>query len=359
LIEAKSNKRRKEMKKIKSLLNKVILNGKSWFPGMTLLNSNGDVDTTTFGYDYVIRTTTFLRTKSIQQKFYEIPPADFMTIEVGEGGWLEQITQNLEFNAAGDFESGIQNISGGKSEIPEVDVAISPKTYPIVTWAKGYKYSIAELQKALAANNWDVVKAKTDALKKNWDLGIQQIAFLGSLSSAGVTGLLNLAEPTADSSTLTKNISDMDSSEFAEFVQVVLGLFYANSNSTALPDTFIMPMDDYLGLSGPVSAAFPMVSKLEYLEKAFKASTGKANFKIQGLAYAMAANNAGYVSAGGSNRYVLYVNDPETVRMSIPTQFTLNSPGTSNNYQWAGVGYGQYTGVQNYRPRQVYYFDHD
>ena len=66
----------------------------------------------------------------------------------------------------------------------------------------------------------------------------------------------------------------------------------------------------------------------------------------------------GYVSVAGSNRYVLYVNDPETVRMSIPTQFTLNSPGTANNYQWQGVGYGQYTGVQNYRARQIYYFDH-
>jgi len=346
--------------KIDSLFGKTVLNESptGWIPGMTMLNSNGDVDPASFGYDYVIRTTTYLRTKSIQQKFYEVPPADFLTIEVGEGAWLEQITQNLEFNAAGDFESGVQNISGGKSEMAEVDVALSPKTYPIVTWGKGYRYSLAELKKALAANNWDVVKAKTDALKKNWDLGVQATAFLGSKSIAGVYGLINLPEPTIDTTTLTGNISAMDADVFAAFVQAVLGLYYANTNSTVLPDTFVIPMDDYLGLSAPVSVAFPMVTKMEYLLNAFKASTGNPNFKIYGLAYAMKANNVGRTTTYGSQRYTLYRNDPETVRMSVPTQFTLTSPGTADNYQWRGVAYGQYTGVQNYRPREVYYFDH-
>jgi hypothetical protein len=346
--------------KIESLLNKVVLNAapQGWIAGMTMLNANGDVDPASFGYDYVVRTTTFLRTKSIQQKFYEVPPADFMTVEVGEGAWLEQITQNLEFNAADDFESGIQNISGGKSEMAEVDVALSPKTYPIVTWGKGYRYSLAELKKALAANSWDVVKAKTDALKKNWDLGIQAMAFLGSKSTAGVYGLINLPEPTIDTTAITGNISEMDPDVFAAFVQSVLGLYYANANSTVLPDTFVIPMDDYLGLSAPVSAAFPMNSKIEFLENAFKRSTGNPGFKIAGLAYAMKANNIGRTTANGSQRYTLYRNDPETVRMSIPTQFTLTSPGTADNYQWKGVAYGQYSGVQNYRPREVYYFDH-
>jgi hypothetical protein len=348
--------------KIQSLFGKAVLNEEpaspqGWFPGITMLNSNGDIDTSTVGYDYVIRTTTFLRTKSIAQKFYEVPPADFMTIEVGEGAWLENITQNLEFNAAGDFESGIQNISGGKSEIAEVDVALSPKTYPIITWAKGYRYSLIELKKALAANNWDVVKAKTDALKKNWDLGVQAIAFLGSKSVAGVYGLINQPEPNVDTTTLDKNISAMDPDEFATFVQKILGLYYENSNSTVLPDTFVIPMDDYLGLSAPVSAAFPMVTKLEYLLNAFKASTGNPNFKIHGLAYAMKANNIGKTTTLGSQRYTLYRNDPETVRMSIPAQFTLSAPGTADNYQWRGVAYGQYTGVQVYRPREIYYLD--
>ena len=348
------------MKKFKSLIGRQLLNDdgapRGWMPGLTLVNSNGDVDTASFGYDYAIRTTTWLRTKSIQQKFYEVPLTDFVTIEVGEGAWMESITQNLEFNASGDFESGIQNVSGGRAELAEVNVALSTKTYPIITWAKGYKYAIDELKKALASNNWDVVKAKTDALKKNWDLGIQKTVFLGSKNIQNVYGLLNQDTPTIDTTTLTSNISDLAADAFAQFVQVILGLYFANSNSTALPDTFIIPMDDMLGLAGMVGPLY-VKSKMEVLLAAFKAATGNPNFKILGSAYAMKANNIGYTTTYGSQRYTLYRNDPEVVRQSIPANFTLTTPGTGDNFQYKGVGYGQYTGVQCYRPREIYYLD--
>lgn len=350
------------MKKLKSLIGKKLFNEEpptpaGWMPGLTLTNSNGDVDVNTFGYDYVIRTTTWLRSKSIQQKFYEVPLTDFATIEVGEGAWLENITQNIEFNASGDFESGIQNVNGQRSDLAEVEVGLSPKNYRIITWAKGYKYAIDELKKALASNNWDVVKAKTDALKKNWDLGIQKTLFLGSKNVTGVNGLLTQPEPTIDTITLADPLSALAADEFSHFVQEALGLYYANSNSTVLPDTFLIPMDAMLGLAAPVSASFPNISKMELLTNAFKAATGNPNFKILGSAYNMKANNVGYTTAAGSNRYVLYRNDPETVIMSIPANFTLTTPGTSDNFQFKGVGYGQYTGVQTYRPREIYYFD--
>jgi hypothetical protein len=341
-------------KKFKSILGQQLLNeSAAWIPGLTLRNSNGDVNVTSLGYDYAIRTTTWLRTKSIQQKFYEIAPADFVTVEVGTGAWLEQITTNLEYNAAGDFENGIVNIAAGKSDMPMVDVGISPKTYPIVTWNKGYMYSVPELEKALASNNWDVVKAKTDALKKNWDLGIQRNAFLGSKSGmTDVEGLLTLSAVTSDTSTLTKKISDLSVDEFATFVSVVMGLFWSNSNSTALPDTFLIPMDDLLGMTGPASPAFPMNSRLEWLTRSFAEATGNKNFKIAGTAYNMKANHPSSV-----NRYMLYKNDAEVVKMDIPVNFNLNSPNTADNYQWKGVAYGQYTGVQCFRPREVYYMD--
>ncbi len=341
-------------KNVISILGKQLLNDAAgWISGLTLRNSNGDIDSAGLGYDYAIRTTTWLRTKSIQQKFYEIAPADFVSIEVGTGAFLEQITTNLEYNAAGDFESGIVNIAAGKSDIPQVDVGIAPKTYPIMTWNKGYIYSIPELEKALASNNWDVVKAKTDALKKNWDLGIQRTAFLGSRSGlADMEGLLTLSETTIDTTTLDDKISNLSVDEFAAFVAILMGLYFDNSNSTGLPDTFIMPMDDFLGMAGPVSPAFPMNSRIEFLTNAFRQATGNQSFKILGTAYAQAARHPSAV-----NRYMLYKNDPEVVKMDIPVNFTLTSPNTADNYQWKGVSYGQFTGVQNFRPRETYYMD--
>ena len=73
----------------------------------------------------------------------------------------------------------------------------------------------------------------------------------------------------------------------------------------------------------------------------------------------MKANNVGRCGTYGANRYMLYRNDPETVRLGIPCQFTLLNPNTANNYQWKGVAYGQYTGVQCYRPAEIYYMDYN
>jgi len=325
---------------------------------MQLRNSNGDVDPTSVGYEYTIKTTSFLRTKTIDQKFYKVPIADFMTVEVGQGAWMENIVQNLTYDASGDFESGVINSASTQPDVPEVDTAVSPMTIPVVTWAKGYRYAIPELEKALAANNWDVVKSKTDALKRNWDLGIQRVAFLGSKSNPDITGLLNNGEVTIDTTNLTSNISELAVDEFVNFVKVVLGLFWTNSNATAMPNRFVIPQDDFLGLGVPVSSAFPMVTKLEYLEKTFKQLSGNKDFQILPLAYAQKAYNIGATVTLGSQRYCLYNNDPETVRLDIPVDFNLTNPGTQDNFYWSGKGYGQFTGAVVYRPREMYYFDH-
>jgi hypothetical protein len=356
------------MKKfIKSVLNMELANDNSgiekpsdWQPGMDreFCNANGDVDSSSLGYDFSIRTTTYLRTKSIQQKFYKVPPADFLTVEVGEGAFMEAITQNLEYRLAGDFESGNVNVTANKTEIPQVQAGISPKTYPLVSWAMGYGYSLVEIRKALQSNRWDKIGALTDALKEVWDLGIQKITFLGSKSVAGVYGLLTLPDPGTDTGVMiTGPISGLSVEDFVTFVQLLIADYFKYSNYTQMPNKFVMPTDDFLGLVTPTSSAFPIVNKLQYLLDAFKAATGNNDFKILHTAYNMAANNAGYVSTNGTNRYALYNDNPECVRLSIPVQFNLTPAGTQNNFNWQGAAYGQYGGVENYRAREIKYYD--
>lgn len=337
--------------------------GSGWQPGMTLFNSNGDVAATSLGYDYAIRTTTFLRQKAVSQKFYEVPIADHVPVEVGQGAWMESITTNLQFESAGDFEQGVQGIHSGSPDVSEVEAGVTPKTYQIAYWAKGYKYNIMEVEKALASDNWDKVQAQHEALKRNWDLGLQKLAFLGSKYNPDFLGLLNLAEPTVNTTLLTKNISELAPDEFKSFVSALLAAYWANANGTVLPNRLLMPMDDFLGLMAPISAAFPINNPLEYMEMAFKKICG-SDFKIQGIAYCQKAYNTGTVAGvgcttvAGSQRYVLYRMDPEVVKMDIPVDFTMTNPGTANNFDWSGKAYGGYTGVQNLRPREVYYLEH-
>ena len=331
-----------------------------WQPGMQLHNANGAIATDTLGYQYAIQTTTLIRARTVDQKFYKVPIADKIPVSVGEGAWMEDIKTNLVYQTGQDFETGLLGNGTSGAKIPKIDVGTAPKTQVIKTWAKGYDYSVPDVNKALASNNWDIVSARMRALKENWDLGIQKTAFLGLKSDlTNVPGLLtNTGVTTPDLTTISKNISAMTYAEFQTLVGAILEAYFANSNYTVLPDAFCMPMDDYLGLGSFISSQFPNRSMLSYLNELFQQMTGNPNFLIYGLAYAMLANNKGYVSAGGKNRYVLYRRDPETLRMDIPVDFILNAPNTSDNFMWNGVGYGQFTGCVIFREPEVYYMDH-
>ena len=330
----------------------------AWCPGMELRNANGNIDTSTLGYEFTIQTTTLIRAKTVEQKFYRVAPADYFPVEVGTGAWMEDIKTNLVYDAAGDFESGIISTASGPSSLAQVDVGTAPVNAKVITWAKGYQYSTPEVQKALASNNWDVIASKMSAHKRNWDLGIQKIGFLGRKDDlAGVPGLLSNTEVNSNTAVIPEAISGMSVEEFADLVKDILAAYAENVAFTAIPNRFVMPMSDYLGMAAPVSPTFPMNSKLEYLQNAFKQITGKADFRILPLAYGDQARNTGYWAVAGTNRYVLYNSEYETLRMDIPVDFFLSPAGTANNFNWQGVGAGQFTGVIAYRPAELLYFD--
>lgn len=332
----------------------------AWKHGMSIRNSNGNIDPNTLGYQYATQTTTLIRARVVAQKFYEVPIADYMPVDVGEGAWMEDIKTNLTYDLAGPFEDGVQGLASGPAEIAQVDVGTSPKTAKIVTWAKGYTYAVPEVNKALASNNWDVIEGKMKALAKNWQLGLQQVGFLGLRTDvANVPGLLSSPEVTVNTSVITKNISSMSSTEFATLVATLLAAYVANAAYTVMPDTFLIPYDDFVGLSVPISAGFPVVTQLSYLLDMFKKQTMNEDFQIKPLAYGMMAKNAGYWTANGTNRYVLYTRkDEEALKLDIPVDMVLNPAGTSNNWNWEGIGGGQFSGLIWYRPAQCIYFDH-
>lgn len=347
--------------KLKNLLGKELRNSGELVkhaPGMELVNSNGDINPASLGYQYTIQTTTQIRAQVVKQKFYEVPMADFIPVIPGTGAWMEDIKTNLVYDLAGSFEAGIIGVASGPSQIAEVDTGTSPVSARVVTWAKGYRYTTPEIQKALAANNWDVVASKMESLKKHWDLGLQQVSFLGLLSDLGnVPGLLTSGSVNSNLSVITGNISQMSSQDFQTFVATILDAYFENSNGTVLPDTFVIPMKDYLGLAAAASPDFPVNSKISYLLNAFREITQNPNFQIKGLAYADQARNAGYTAPGGLNRYALYRKDPETLKLDLPVDFQLTPAGTANNFQWQGVGVAQFTGTVFYRPAECLYFD--
>ncbi len=306
------------------------------------------------GYEINITTLTAISKRVVEQKFFTIAPANFVPLRVGEGAWSTEITTYRDFQLGGDFETGIINTAAADSRLAETDAGVDAMTIPVINWAKQVSWSIFDLQFAAKSGNWDLVTSKERSRKKNWDLGIQKIAFLGSATNTSVLGLLSQSTVNSNTSLLSGYINALDYADFATFVQGIVGAYRTNCAYTAMPTHFIIPELDYDGLAAPVSAQFPVNSKLEYLLSAFKTITQNPNFKILPCAYADQVNNSGGIN---KNRYTLLNYDEDSVRMDIPVDYTNTLQNTLNGAQFQNVGYGQFTGVLAYRPLEMLYID--
>ncbi len=324
--------------------------------GRILTNANGDIDTTLGGYEYLIGTLSEIAKDTIEQKFYTVPFADYIPVDVGSGAYMDEIVRNLTFQTGGSFFDGDIGTNQNTGRMADVDVAMSSARMPIVTWAKQLGYTMVDLAQADRASNWDLLAAKMESLKTDWDLGLQETAFLGHPTKGAVTGLLNDDEVNSNTALISKEISKMSSTEFQSFVGGLLGAYFENSNHTeSSPDTFLVPTSDYLGLVSAASDNNPSISKLEYLKKALSAATGNVNFQVKQLAYCSKTRNA--ERGINKDRYVLYKNSPKTLKMTIPVDFLLRDAGTSDNFNIVQTAHGQYSGVLITRKREVLYFD--
>lgn len=305
------------------------------------------------GYQVDITTLTTIIKQVTEQKFFEIAPADYIPVRVGQGAWSKFLTTYRSFSIADDFETGLVDTGSANSRLATADASVDTVTVPVIDWAKSIGWSLPDLEYAAKSGNWDLITAKEQARKKNWDLGIQKVAFIGT-SNGQAKGLLNLAGVTANTSVIQKPLKSMTPAELSTFAGVVLETYRANAQRTAWPTHFIIPESDYLGLATPSSDTFPVKSKLELLQDTFKIMTKNPNFQILPLAYGDATYNGFDLQ-----KYVLLNYDEQTIRMDIPVNYTNTLANSVDNYMFQNVGLGQFTGVGAYRPREILYFQYD
>lgn len=309
------------------------------------------------GYEAAITTLTTIVKRVSEQKFFQIAPADYLPVRVGEGTWSSNLLTYRSYNMADSFESGIINTGSQNSRLSAPDAGVDSVIIDVFNWAKAIGWSIFDLELAAKSGNWDLVSAKEKSRKTNWDLGIQKVAFLGAngenASGGKCLGLLNQDGITVNSALIQKAISSMSYTELAALQKGIIEAYRANCNRTAFPTHFIIPESDYNGLVVQSSPQFPLKSMLQLLEEGFKVITHNPDFKILPLAYADYANSGGVLSA---QTYVLLNYDEESLRMDIPLDYTNTLANSIDNFNFQNVGYGQFTGVLAYRPLEMLYF---
>lgn len=333
-------------------------------PGMSLYNAAGDVTDASTGYDYAIRTSTYLAAKSVKQLFYEVQGGigAFVPVIEGEGAFFEDTRVNREFYMMENFEDARISTMASNSKIAGVSSATAPLTIVFSTFAAGANWNMLELEKAMRALNWDVQASRYTALKKFFDLGVQKLTFLGSKDdSTNTTGLLTMANVNSNTSTITSRVSNLSAADFQTFVGQIVSDFRTNCNQTIWPNRFVMPESDYVGMARAASDSFPVgPSKLEYLTSAFKAMCG-SDFQVLPLAYANKERNGGYVfgsfGGNGKNRYALYRHDPEILRVYHPVPYTLVPAVPVGAMNMETAAYQQVSGAVAINPLGTLYFD--
>lgn len=303
-----------------------------------------------FEVDMTILTTVIKRVT--EQTYYEVPPADYVPIRVGQAAWSTNILTYRSFNIQDDFETGIINTGTDNTRLASADAGVDSVSVKVSDWAKTISWTLAQLQFASKSGNWDLITAKEESRKKNWDLGIQRIAFLGAKGDSSCLGLLNQSGVTVDTTTLTAPISSLTPDNLKAFIVALVNAYRANCNRTAWPTHFHIPESDYLGLVGMASATYPIKSTLELLNNALKEAIPNGKFKkIQPMSYGDKAYNPGATQ----QQYVLMNYDESSIRMDVPVDYTNTLANTLNNYQYQNVGFGQFTGVMTYKPDELYY----
>lgn len=308
------------------------------------------------GYEIDITTLTQIIKSVTETKYHEVNFRDYVPVTVGEGAFSSQLLKYVTSDVAGDFETGVINTGAQRSKLAQVSTSVDAVHVPIINWAKEITYSLFDLRQAMVSGNWDLVSSQEAARYRNWNLGLQQIAFLGSSVNPDVKGLLTLSNVNSNTTLITQKISDMDATAFNGFISAVIDAYRSNGQRTVMPTHFIIPEDDYLGLGAFIDPSMPIKTKMDALLEVFRMVTRNPNFEILPSAYAMQSYNSD-VTGLDKNRYVLLNYDSDSIRMDIPVDYTNTTQNTINGFQFQSVGFGQYAGVNAFRPLETLYFD--
>lgn len=306
-----------------------------------------------YGLEQVITTLTQIVAGVQRQKFYTVQGSltDYVPIEMGTGAYGKYLYQFAVAQVGDTFESGIIQPGNGINKDANIDITVEGTQIKNNFWRMKYEATKEILEMARAnAVEFSYVEEQEVARKRTVDLGIQKVVFLGTDDGLN-HGLLNQPGVTVNTTLLPAAIQNMTAEQLTNFAKTAVATYFANTNNTVFPNTWLMPTASYLSLGVPVNPQFPIGTIKEFLERAFTAAGAPADFKILHSVY---NNTAG---ANGTGRHVLYNRDPYSMTMYIPKQYTPYPFYPVNSLDMVSDAEMQFTGVWLKRPKEVLYMD--
>lgn len=331
-----------------------LFNEEEYKNGFRINNAVSFTNPANYGLEQNLTTLTQIVVGVQRQKFYTLAGqalTDFIPIEMGTGAYSKQLYQYTVAQVGDSFETGIVQPGNGINKDANVDIVVDGISIRNNFWRMKYQATkeIVEMAR-VNAETFSYIEEQERARLKTYQLGIQKIAFLGTDDGLN-KGLLNLTDVTVDTSLAPVALSAMNTTQLTTFAQAAMNTFFTNSNSTVFPNTLVIPTADLGALGVPVNPQFPIGTKREFLENAFKAAGAPADFRILHTVY----NN----TAGGSGkaRYVLYNRDADVLTMYIPKPYTPYPLYPTGSLDMISDAEAQFTGVWDKRPAEIMYID--
>lgn len=100
------------------------------------------------GYEINITSLTTIMKRITEQKFFEIAPADYLPVRVGEGAWSSNLVTYRSFELAAAFEEGIVNLGSNNSRLAVADAGVDSLTIQVFNWGKNISWNIFDLELA-------------------------------------------------------------------------------------------------------------------------------------------------------------------------------------------------------------------
>lgn len=317
------------------------------------INNAAAVDS--IGYEKLISTQTEIVAGVIETKYYELlgqSLSDFVPFDVGRGAYSTNIFQYTSAYVGSPFESGLVQPSTGLGINAKSTIAIDGITIKNNFWRMDYEISheVVEMGK-VNVQAFSIIEENEKSRKKIYDLGMQKVTFLGLPDEGDVYGLLNQPGVTVDTSLFPARLANMTAAQLSTFASKAVATYLENNNTTAMLNRLMIPTADYVALGVPSDPNFPLKTKREIIEDAFR-QAGATDFRIVHSTY-----NEDASADGAHARYVLYRYDADSIRMYIPKQYTPHALYPMNGIDFVSVAEAQFTGVQVLRPLEMLYSD--
>lgn len=328
-----------EQKEAKELFNEAELGVISRNQELVNAAGYGEIDITLL---------TLIERQISQQKFYKVDPAKFIPIDTAQGGWNDFITALRSYaNAEGDISTWTRGLDADNARRGQVGVKLESVPVRLHNLNKMVSYSLFELKQSMETGIWNIVTEKERARKIDYDLSVQSALLLGNSQHKG---LLNQSEVTTSSTILTKKISEMTSEEFKKFLQTVFAEYFKQTGYTAMPNTLVLPVSDFMGLGTAVDEQYPVFTTMfQRLSDVFKQVTGDTSAEILPLVYCEPEFN------DGNYKYVLYRKDFDTLRAYNPFQYNVVQGATIDGINYQNTAYARLSDVFVNRPKEMLY----